>query len=1068
MAEQKMTQEEYAHMLEVEHMEKILIEMQLSMNTAIDAANIFYFEYYPEENYALEFNGRESLSLDERMDNYPDSWFEKEITHPEDVPILREAFDKMKNGSKKEQCLVRNKLDGKYLWHHYTFTSVYNLEGVRTKVVCTAQDETENIEAKGVNAQYRQLYQRSPGWIFMCRNDERWTLTETNPRIVEFTGYTEAEFAVEKNNSIAAIIPEEYRKNIRRRIEELAGQEYGAKTTYDMPFFHRDGTQRWASVNLYWEETKGMSPLHVFCSDITDFMEERKQIEAERRYQDKVEDPKLLMKSRCNITTDEVELLYTAQDLHKAFTDEKSFLAGISQLKANVYSKEDEAVLTDAFSKRKLEDAQKKNKEYEFQYRRIDRYHRASWVQGKVRVMLEPKTRNLIAFIYLRDINEEFKMTRLVNRVVEVDYETLALIYLNTGELEIIRKGEENPAENFHSYEEAIHDFMIAYFPKESRAEMARLFEITKIQKELETNGSYEVSSRVEIQGVSGYKKWKFSYYNEEKSAIMFFRSDITEVVREQELQRENLRNALLQAEYANTAKTQFLSRMSHEIRTPMNAIIGMNTLATQVLDKPHEIADCLSKINLSARYLLALINDILDMNRIESGKAKIKHEKFAIEDLLNSINGIFYEQAEMNGIEYECVFSTYLYDNYIGDMMKLQQILVNLLGNAVKFTPAGGKIQLIINQEKVKNGKAYLCFSVNDTGSGMSREFQEKMFDPFEQEDRSLTTPYKGTGLGLAIAKNLVTMMGGILSVNSIEGVGTEFTVRIPLDVDESVKQYQQMNLQFKFDQLEVLIVDDDIIICQSTEQLLKDMGMHPDWAVSGELALGKIQDRRKKEEDYDVILLDWKMPDMNGVETAREIRKIVGEDVTIIVMTAYDWIEIEEEARKAGVNHFVKKPLFRSSVISVLQHVYHDEEEARIKKERANKVYDFTGKKILLVEDHILNIEVAKRLLESKNAEVTVAKNGLHAIEQMSENPDEYFDAVLMDIRMPVMDGLTATKAIRQLRKGYASRVPIIAMSANAFEEDIEKSREAGMNEHLSKPIEPAVLFEALEEWI
>ncbi len=348
MAEQKMTQEEHTHMLEVERMEKILIEMQLSMNTAIDAANIFYFEYYPEENYALEFNGRESLSLDERMDNYPDSWFEKEITHPEDVQILREAFDKIKNGSEHEQCLVRNKLDGTYLWHHYTFTSIYNSEGVRTKVVCTAQDETENIEAKGVNAQYRQLYQRAPGWIFRCRNDENWTLTETNPRILEFTGYTEAEFAVEKNNSIAAIIPEPYRKSIRQTVEDLTSQEYGAKATYDMPFFHRDGTQRWVSVNLYWEETNGKSLLNVFCSDITDFMEERKQIEEERRYQEKVEDPMLLMKSRCNITTDEVELLYTVSELHMAFIDEKRFSDGISQLKANVYSKEDEDVLTNA------------------------------------------------------------------------------------------------------------------------------------------------------------------------------------------------------------------------------------------------------------------------------------------------------------------------------------------------------------------------------------------------------------------------------------------------------------------------------------------------------------------------------------------------------------------------------------------------------------------------------------------------------------------------------------------------------------------------------------------------
>ena len=485
----------------------------------------------------------------------------------------------------------------------------------------------------------------------------------------------------------------------------------------------------------------------------------------------------------------------------------------------------------------------------------------------------------------------------------------------------------------------------------------------------------------------------------------------MTRIFREQEQQRETLKSALLQAEEASKAKTSFLSRMSHEIRTPMNAIIGMNALAIQALDQPEQVRDYLSKVGISARFLLSLINDILDMSRIESGKVTLKNEKFPLEEFIHNVNDIIYGQAVQKGLDYDCVISSYTADYYIGDSMKLQQILVNLLSNSVKFTEAGGKVQLIIRQERVEQDKAYMAFSVNDTG------------------------------------------------------IGSEFTVRVPLQYCTE-ERYRNLKLELPLQQLKTLIVDDDVTICEHTARLLEEIGMKAEWVESGIRAVEQIRTKWERREFFNIVLLDWKMPEMDGIETARQIRGIVGEEVTIIVMTAYDWGEIEQEARMAGVNLLVTKPLFKSSLISVFESALQARRQEEVKTQAEH--YDFNGKRILLVEDHILNVEVARRLLESKHALVEVAENGIRSIEMFMEAPEHYYDLILMDIRMPVMDGLTATRSIRQLRRTSAKTIPIVAMSANAFDEDIEKSKAAGMNEHLSKPIEPQLLYAVLNKWL
>ena len=450
-------------------------------------------------------------------------------------------------------------------------------------------------------------------------------------------------------------------------------------------------------------------------------------------------------------------------------------------------------------------------------------------------------------------------------------------------------------------------------------------------------------------------------------------------------------------------------------------------------------------------------------MSRIESGKVNLRKEKIPFQEFLASVNTICYEQATERGVSYDAIITSFVEDTYLGDAMKLQQILVNLLSNAVKFTAPGGKVQLIVSQESVENGTAQMRFTVNDTGVGISEEFQKVMFDPFEQEHSGITTPYGGTGLGLAITKNLVALMGGQIHVNSIIGVGSEFVVTLPLEVGESSPSSKQSLRNLHLEKLTALVVDDEVLICEQTKSILSDIGMKAEWVDSGQKAVALVHSRWQEGRRFDIILVDWKMPDMNGIETARRIRKIVGPDVTIIIITAYEWAEIEKEAKAAGVNLLVTKPLFKSALISTFEKIYVEKEES--KRMPAPVSYDFTGKRVLLVEDHLLNIEVARRLLEAKGMEVAVAENGLAAIETFVSAPQGHFDLILMDIRMPVMDGLAATRIIRQMKKPWAKTIPILAMSANAFDEDVEKSKNAGMNAHLSKPIEPQALYAAIQ---
>ena len=523
--------------------------------------------------------------------------------------------------------------------------------------------------------------------------------------------------------------------------------------------------------------------------------------------------------------------------------------------------------------------------------------------------------------------------------------------------------------------------------------------------------------------------------------------------------QRESLSIALEEANQANKAKTAFLSNMSHEIRTPMNAIIGLDRIALNDPGISDATREHLEKIGLSAQHLLSIINDILDMSRIESGRMTVKKEEFSFAKVLSQVNTIISDQCRDKGVEYECRVNGALDDYYIGDEMKLRQVMINILGNAVKFTPPGGTVTFVVETIARFNGKSTLRFIISDTGIGMSREFIPKLFDAFSQEDSSSTNRFGSTGLGMAITKSIIELMNGTISVEGEKHKGTTFTVTCTL-IDCDRKSIGEEEAVLHPHELCVLVIDDDPIACEHAQLVLGQVGVSCEKALSGAEGVQMVKVRHARREPYNLILVDLRMPDMDGVETTRQIRDAVGDETPVIILTSYNWDDIEDEAKAAGVDTFVAKPLFAGKVLDEFR-------EAFIKKNAklARETVDLKYRRVLLAEDVTVNAEIMIMVLSMREIQVDHAENGRIAVEMFEKHREGYYDAVLMDMRMPEMDGLEATRRIRAMNRPDAKNIPIIALTANAFDDDVQRSMQAGLNAHLSKPVEPEVLFETLE---
>ncbi|MCR5650387.1 MAG: response regulator [Lachnospiraceae bacterium] len=653
------------------------------------------------------------------------------------------------------------------------------------------------------------------------------------------------------------------------------------------------------------------------------------------------------------------------------------------------------------------------------------------------------------------------------------DYRSVYYVDLDTGR-GICYRREDNRYDNIgpgdeFDYMEKFSEYAQNYVAEENRDAFLEFIRPDSIREALKTNTLITLRYLVRKDGEETYEMLRMAgvRHPEDRAdhivhAVGAGFTDIDSEMRDSLAKNQALSDALAAAEQASKAKTAFLSNMSHEIRTPMNAIIGLDSLALRREDISDETRGYLEKIGDSARHLLGLINDILDMSRIESGRIVLRKEEFSFRAMLEQINTMVMSQCSEKGLKYECRVTGGVADFYIGDDMKLKQVLINILSNAIKFTDAPGDVTLEVERTNVFDDQTTIRFVIKDTGVGISSQFLPMIFDSFTQEDSSRVNKYGSTGLGMAITKNIVELMNGTISVESEKGAGTQFTVVITLrNCDHAGIDSNFINVN----DLRILVVDDEDVAAEHARLVLDEAGIKADVALSGPEALNMLEVAHTKQEHYNLVLLDWKMPEMDGIEVAREIRKRYDNETTVIILTSFNWDEIMDEELHIGVDSFLAKPLFASNVVDEFERIAHRNNISLIRKK---KRADLAGKRVLLAEDMEINAEIMKEVLAVKEIVTEHAANGMEALEMFKKSDEFYYDAVLMDVRMPKMDGLEATEAIRKLDRKDAGITPIIAMTANAFDEDVQRSLQVGMNAHLSKPVEPDRLYQSLEELI
>ncbi len=665
----------------------------------------------------------------------------------------------------------------------------------------------------------------------------------------------------------------------------------------------------------------------------------------------------------------------------------------------------------------------------------------------------------------LQEEKNERRQMELIH-ALSIEYNLVCFFDLDSGRGSLLRADGlfEDVFDGDLFLQESMELYIERFVYEEDKEMLRQACSSDMLEEELIEKKLYCVNFRIVKDGEMKYFQMKVARageWDEDHGIVLGFCS-VDEEIRHEMEQKNLLEDALLQANRANKAKSIFLSNMSHDIRTPMNAIVGFTALAITHIDRREQVEEYLKKIMTSGNHLLSLINDVLDMSRIESGKMHLEEKSCSLPDILHSLRNIV--QADVHAKQLELYIDTVdvIDEEIFCDKLRLNQVLLNLLSNCIKYTGAGGMISMRITERPgAPAGYANYEFVIRDTGVGMSEEFVSHIFEPFEREKSTLINGIQGTGLGMAITKNIVDMMSGTISVKSKEGVGTEFMVSFTFRLNPEIKEQRDIP-QLK--NCRALVVDDDFNTCDSVSYMFQQIGMRAEWTMSGKEAVLRTRQAVTRGDDYTVYIIDWMLPDMNGIEVTRRIRKEMGEDVAIIVLTAYDWADIEDEAREAGVSAFCSKPLFLSELRECLHSIVNaGDPDADSDESDLSKVC--TGR-ILLAEDNELNQEIATALLGDAGFIIEIAENGQIAVDMLKNSEPGYYQVVLMDVQMPVMNGYEAVKQIRKLEDQELASIPVLAMTANAFEEDKQEALKCGMNGHIAKPIDIEKLFETLRK--
>ena len=954
--------------------------------------------------------------------------------------------------------------------------------------ILSIREPNENLLTEQILSVVEQFGEHMPGGFFIYKADGSEELLYANKAVYQMFGCDSLEdFKTYTGFTFRGMVhPEDYER-VSSSIKDQVEESQSDLDFVEYRIIRKDGAIRWIDDYGHYAETDVYNGLYyVFISDITDKYQKAESDKALRtaviEALTQVYDSVWLIN---DMATQRFELYRIDEKLaHMLPAQEAVRLQRFSDAFAfysNLVLEEDRRQFVDAVAPENIIKNTREKLIYSVPFRRIFdngiRYYRVEFA----RLDLDNGKINIVAGF--KDVDDEVRKDQQIQQslalraaVIEAltrSYDSVWLINdMKTQQFELYRIDENMvhlmPAQEALRITRFSDAF--AFYSKlvleEDRQAFLDAVTPENIDRNTEDRLFYSVPFRRTFEDGIRYYRVEFAKLkldNGETRIVTGFRNVDDEVRKDQQIQRA-LREAIDAANASSKAKSDFLSSMSHDMRTPMNGIIGMTTIAANHLDDRERVADCLQKISDSSRHLLSLINEVLDMNKIESGKVELQEEEFCLADLIDGMLSMTRPQIQSHGHSFRVNIINVEHEQLIGDSRRIEQVFVNIMSNAIKYTPDGGKISLSVKEMPTRmQGYGHYQFIFEDNGYGMTEEFQRHLFEPFARAEQ--TSGIQGTGLGMAITRNIVRMMGGDITVESVFGEGSRFTVNMYLKLQNTE------DIDFaSFVDLHVLVADDDPVCSESTCEILGDMGMNSEWVLSGKAAVDRVKARQEQGRDFFAVIIDWKLPGQGGVETTRQIRKLVGDEVPIIIFSAYDWSEIEQEARKAGATTFISKPLFRTKLASLFNSLVNDASgendlEAPLKELEAMTL---DGHHILLAEDQELNAEIATDFLEMTGAEVDWARNGEQAVKKLEASPDGYYSMIFMDVQMPNMNGYEATQAIRAMDRPYAKEIPIVAMTANAFAEDVLKCKKAGMNEHITKPIDIDMLARILGTYV